>query len=81
MKEYLLYGLRQGETERWTEELLATGSGDPFVANDGGRWFVMQNHDHVDGNGHYGMTTEYLCDPHGYDSAAEAQKAMEGLNQ
>jgi hypothetical protein len=24
-KEYLLYGLRHGETERYTEELLATG--------------------------------------------------------
>ena len=23
-KEFLLYGLRKGETERWTEELLAT---------------------------------------------------------
>jgi len=33
MKEFLLYGLRKGETERWTEELLATGLANEAAAN------------------------------------------------
>lgn len=32
MTEYLLYGLRSGETERWTEELLKTGMKSPAEA-------------------------------------------------
>lgn len=55
------------------------GSSDPFVFNDGGRWFVGQNHDYEDCEGNPGMTTEYLADPHGYATATEAYAAMDGL--
>lgn len=54
---------------------------DPFVANDGGRWFVMLNVDHQDADGYWGMSTEYLADPHGYVSEAEAQAALDGLER
>lgn len=50
--------------------------GPMFVANDGGRWFVMQNIDHCDSAGNWGMSTEYCCDPHGYDTEAQAEAAM-----
>lgn len=52
------------------------GESDPFVANDGGRWFVMQNVDYKDGDGNMGATTTYLCDPHGYDTQEAAEAAM-----
>ena len=39
------------------------GSSDPFVMNDGGRWFVAQNHDYEDRDGNMGMSTEYVGDP------------------
>jgi hypothetical protein len=56
------------------------GSGDEFVANDGGRWFVMQNHDYVDGDGNYGMTTEYVANADGYDTEAAALEALARLH-
>lgn len=52
------------------------GSGDAFVANDGGRWFVMQNHDYQDRDGNMGMSTEYLSDPNGYDTEEAALAAL-----
>lgn len=48
-----------------------------FVANDGGRWFVMQNVDHQDAEGYWGMSTEYKCDANGYDTQAQAETALE----
>lgn len=51
-------------------------SSDAFVANDGGRWFVMQNHDYMDADCHYGMSTEYLADQNGYATEAEALAAL-----
>lgn len=53
------------------------GSSDPFVIDDGGRWFVVQNHDYEDAEGNCGMCTEYLADPVGYSSATEAYAAMD----
>jgi hypothetical protein len=52
------------------------GSSNPFVVNDGGRWFVIQNHDYEDRQGCMGMSTEYLADPNGYASATEAYAAL-----
>lgn len=53
-----------------------TYENEPFVANDGGRWFVMLNIDYCDVEGNWGMRTEYLCDPHGYDTKALAAAAL-----
>ena len=50
-----------------------------FVANDGGRWFVMQNIDHEDAEGNWGMSTEYKGNPWGYDTKDEAERALAGL--
>lgn len=55
------------------------GASDPFVFNDGGRWFVGQNVDYEDRDGNPGMTTEYLADPHGYKTATEAYAALDAL--
>lgn len=50
---------------------------EPFVANDGGRWFIMLNVDHQDAEGYWGMSTEYLMNPNGYDSEDEANDALD----
>jgi hypothetical protein len=55
------------------------GSSDPFVFNDGGRWFVGQNYDYEDRDGNMGMSTEYLADADGYASATDAYAAMDAL--
>ena len=55
------------------------GSSDPFVMNDGGRWFVAQNHDYEDRDGNPGMSTEYVGDPHGYARASEAYDALDDM--
>jgi hypothetical protein len=52
------------------------GRSDPFVANDGGRWFVMQNIDTEDAEGYPGMRTEYLADANGYDTRIAAEQAL-----
>lgn len=53
---------------------------EPFVANDGGRWFVMLNHDTEDAEGYRGMWTEYVADPHGYDTREQAEAACASLS-
>jgi hypothetical protein len=55
------------------------GSSDPFVFNDGGRWFVGQNHDYEDRDGNMGMSTEYVADPNGYARASDAYDALDDL--
>ena len=55
------------------------GSSDPFVMNDGGRWFVIQNHDYEDRDGNMGMSTEYVGDPCGYARAVEAYDALDDM--
>lgn len=51
-----------------------------FVANDGGRWFIMQNHDTEDAEGYMGMWTEYKGNQWGYDTREEAERAMAELS-
>lgn len=60
---------------RYIEEI----ENEPFVANDGGRWFIMQNIDHCDADDNYGMSTEYRGNVHGYDTRAEAEAALASL--
>lgn len=55
------------------------GSSDPFVFNDGGRWFVGQNHDYEDAEGNPGMSTEYVGDPQGYAFAEQAYDALDDM--
>ncbi len=54
---------------------------EAFVANDGGRWFVMRNVDHCDDEGNWGMRTDYLCDANGYDTEEAAEAALAALEQ
>ena len=51
----------------------------PFVALDGGRWFVMQNIDYCDAEGNWGMTTAYLGNPWGYEYQDHAFKALDEI--
>ena len=55
------------------------GSSDPFVTNEGSRWFVIQNHDYEDGAGNPGASTEYVGDPLGYARASEAYDALDDM--
>lgn len=50
-----------------------------FVANDGGKWFVMQNIDHEDAEGNWGCSTEYKGNPWGYDTQEAAEAALATL--
>lgn len=56
------------------------GRGEMFVADDGGRWYVMQNIDFETDDGYASITTEYLADVHGYDTEEQASKALQGLS-
>lgn len=53
---------------------------EPFVANDGGRWFIMLNIDTEDAEGYRGMRTKTLGDPLGYEHEDEAYDALAKLN-
>jgi hypothetical protein len=55
-----------------------TGVGERFIAKDGDRWFIMQNFDYEDRDGYAGMSTEYLGNPHGYETEEAAEKALAG---
>jgi hypothetical protein len=47
--------------------------------NDGGRWFVAQNHDYEDRDGNPLMSTEYVGDPQGYASASDAYDVLDDM--
>lgn len=50
-----------------------------FIANDGGRWFIFQNHDHEDAEGNWGCSTEIKGNQWGYDTEEQAEGALAEL--
>lgn len=54
--------------------------GERFIAEDSGRWFIMQNYDYEDREGYMGMSTKYLGNTNGYETEEDAEKALAGID-